>query len=88
MPKLLRCLCGTSGQHNAWANREYVLEAVKDNGLALKLAAKALKGDHEVVMEAVKQRGGALEYAAEALKSDRKIVLEAGLATCSRSYEG
>ena len=53
------------------------IEAVKENGLALKNASDSLKADRELVLEAVKEDGGALEYADESLKADREVVLEA-----------
>ncbi len=40
------------------AEREVVLKAVKENGEALKRAAKSLRADREVVLEAVKVGGG------------------------------
>ena len=43
-------------------DREIVLEAVKQYGVALEFASAALKDDREIV-EAVKQNGFALEYA-------------------------
>ena len=54
-----------------------MLEAVKQNGNALKYASAALKDDREFVLEAVKQDGSALEYASAALQGDREFVLEA-----------
>ena len=53
------------------------LDAVKQNGAALRHASQELKGDREVVLEAVKQNGAALRYASEELKRDREVVLEA-----------
>ena len=58
-------------------DREIVLEAVKNDGSALKYASENLKEDREIVLEAVKNDGSALEYASENLKEDREIVLEA-----------
>ena len=62
---------------NENSSRDEVLEAVKQDGNALKFASDELKGDRVVVMEAVKQNGWALEYAAEELRGDREVVLEA-----------
>jgi len=59
------------------ADREVVLEAVKNNGNALAYAAEDLRCDREIVMEAVKNNGKALAYAAEDLRCDREIVMEA-----------
>ena len=38
-------------------NREIVMEAVKQNGNALRYASEDLMRDSEIVMEAVKQNG-------------------------------
>jgi hypothetical protein len=59
------------------ADREVILEAVKNNGKALAYAAEDLRCDREIVMEAVKNNGKALAYAAEDLRCDREIVMEA-----------
>ena len=55
--------------------REIMMEAVKQNGLALKDASAALKCDTEIVMAAVKQKWIALIYASAELQGDREIVL-------------
>ena len=55
-------------------NKNLVIEAVKQNGLALEYASNALKNDKEIVTIAVKQNGLALEYASNALKNDKEIV--------------
>ena len=57
-----------------------MMEIVKRQPEALRLASDALKDDREIVLEAVKQDkqdGRALEYASAALKDDREIMLEA-----------
>jgi hypothetical protein len=59
------------------ADRELVLEAVRDNGRAFEFASDTLKADRELVLEAVKNDGGSLEFASYTLKADREIVLEA-----------
>ena len=41
-----------------WADRDYVLKAVKEDGKALERAAKSLQADREVVLEAVRQGVG------------------------------
>jgi len=48
---------------NEFSNRESVLAAVTQNGLALYYASEALKADPGVVRAAVTQNGLALEYA-------------------------
>ncbi|EFC46884.1 predicted protein [Naegleria gruberi] len=62
---------------NEWADRKYVLEAVKQDGSALEDADSSFKKDREIVLEAVKQNGWALQYADSSFKKDREIVLEA-----------
>ena len=58
-------------------NRSIVLEALKNDGLALRFISTEFKNDREIVLEAVKSSGKALEYASDELKNDREIVLEA-----------
>jgi len=58
-------------------DKEIVMEAVKDYGLALGWADNSLKRDKEIVLAAVKQGGYSLEYADESLKRDKEFVLEA-----------
>ena len=60
-----------------WADRDCVLEAVRQNGQVLVCAADNLRADREVVLEAVKLDGSALQYADESLRADRKVVLAA-----------
>ena len=45
------------------SDREIVMAAVKQNGLALCYAAELLRGDHEIVMQAVTQNGFAIQHA-------------------------
>ena len=58
-------------------DREEMLEAVKNNGGALKFASDTLKADREVVLEAVRSDGYAIQYASDTLKDDREVVIEA-----------
>eukprot|EP01047_Picozoa_sp_COSAG01_P036559 COSAG01_NODE_2860_length_6960_cov_3.226094_3_plen_195_part_00 len=44
------------------------------NGLSLRYAAEALRGDAEIVSAAVRCNGVALQYASEALRGDAEIV--------------
>ena len=46
-----------------------MLEAVKQDGLALRYAAGTLKEDRGIVLEAVEQDGLALEYVAGTLQA-------------------
>ena len=62
---------------NLRTDRTIVLEAVKQNGLALKYASEELRNDRTIVLEALKQYVFALEYASEELRNDREFVLEA-----------
>ena len=54
-----------------------MMEIVKRQPVALRLASAALKDDHEIVLEAVKQDGNALKYASVALQNDHEFILEA-----------
>ena len=55
-----------------------MMEIVKRQPMALRLASAALKDDREIVLEAVKRYGNALYYASAALQDDREIVDYAG----------
>ena len=58
------------------ADREIVLAAVKQNGLALEHAAAELQANHEIVLAAMLQNTEAHQYASEEIrKSDRPIQL-------------
>ena len=59
------------------SNKQFVLEAVRQNGFALEVACEDLRSDKEVVMEAVRRNGRALEFACEDLRSDKEVVMEA-----------
>ena len=63
------------------ADRELVLEAVKNRASALEYANDAFKADREGVLEAVKNAvknyGYALKYADDSLTNDREFMLEA-----------
>ena len=69
--------------HRKWTScrfsesRVFMMEIVKRQPVALRLASDALKDDREIVLEAVKQYGDCLKYASVALQDDREIVLEA-----------
>ncbi len=58
-------------------DREIILAAVNQVGLALFYADISLRKDREIVLAAVQQTGGALAYAGKSLKKDREIVLAA-----------
>ena len=56
-------------------NKELVLIAVKQNGMALEYASKELQNDKEVVMAAVKNNPEAIKYASEELQNNPFILL-------------
>eukprot|EP00971_Amphidinium_carterae_P288998 5738542-Amphidinium_carterae.1 len=59
---------------------EFVLRAVKADGLDLQFAAPSCRADPEIVLAAVKQSGYALAWAGESCRGDRKIVMKAVVA--------
>jgi uncharacterized protein YdeI (YjbR/CyaY-like superfamily) len=58
-------------------DKQVVLAAVAQDGLALQFAAEALRADKEFMLAAVAQNGRALYFAAEALRADKQVVLAA-----------
>ena len=58
-------------------DKEFILEAVKLNGLALEYADDNLRKDKEVVLAAVQQNGQALRFASYEKKNDTEVVLAA-----------
>jgi len=58
-------------------NREVVLAAVKQNGLALGFATAELRVDKGLVLAAVVQNGLALEFATAELQANNRVVLAA-----------
>ena len=63
-------------------DREVVMSAVAQSGLALEYATEEMRGDREVVMSAVAEDAYALQYATEEMKGDREVVM-AAVVTCS-----
>ena len=59
-----------------WNNKEEVLEAVKEDGHALKQASEDLRADREVVLAVVKQSRYAIMYANDSLKNDPEFMKE------------
>ena len=58
-----------------WNDKEFVLERVKQNGLALEFASEELRNDLEVVIEAIKQDLNAINFASpEVIKAMREFV--------------
>ena len=62
---------------NKWNDKDFVLEAVHQNGESLQHASEELKNDKDIVLEAVKQDGYSLRYASEELRNNKKIAFEA-----------
>jgi len=60
-----------------WNEREFVLEAVKQDGRALGYASEELRTDREVVLEAMKN-GGSLYEASKELSNDPELRKLAG----------
>ena len=60
-------------------NKDVVLQAVKNNGIALMCASARLKDDKEVVLQAMNKDGCALQYASVRLRDDKEVVLQAVL---------
>ena len=58
-------------------DRNFILSAVKQDGLALQYADVSLKKDREIVFAAVNQNGWAFQFADESLKKDREFILSA-----------
>ena len=59
------------------ADRQVVLAAVTQDGLALRFASDLLKDDREVVLAAVTQNGLALTFASDSLKAESYVVFTA-----------
>eukprot|EP00971_Amphidinium_carterae_P210982 4186501-Amphidinium_carterae.1 len=59
------------------ADREEILAAVQQDGLALRTAAESCRSDRVIVLAAVQQNALALQFAAESCRSDHEIVLAA-----------
>ena len=55
------------------ADKELMLEAVKQDGQLLYYASKELRDDKEVVTEAIKNKWLILKYASKRLRSDKEI---------------
>ncbi|KIC75891.1 hypothetical protein DB41_GZ00550 [Neochlamydia sp. TUME1] len=55
-------------------HKEFVLTAVRQNGLALDYASQELQNDREVVLTAVQQNASAVRYASQELQNDPIII--------------
>jgi len=67
-------------------NRDVVLAAVTQSGLALRYTDVEFRSDKDVALAAVRQSGLALQYASDDLRNDKSVVLEATRVT-GRSLE-
>ena len=59
------------------SDKDVLLDAVENNGLALSYASKNLQNDKYVVLAAVTKDGNALQFASERLQNDKDVVLAA-----------
>jgi len=65
-------------QKEVWrADKDVLLAAVQNDGLALQFGVPKLRGDRDIVLQAVRQKGTALGSASDELRNDVEIVLEA-----------
>lgn len=55
-------------------NREYVLNAVSNQGNLLEFASEELKNDKEIVLAAIENNPEALEFVSDKLKEDKDVV--------------
>lgn len=58
-------------------NKELVLEAVQQDGMALHFAHEEVRSDKEVVTKAVEKNGFVLKFASETSRGDKEIVMQA-----------
>ena len=56
-------------------NKEYVMQAVKENGKLLEFAALEFHDDEEVVKAALEQDGEAMEFVSNRLKDNKEMML-------------
>lgn len=60
-------------------DKKELLEAIKQDGLALHYASDKMRDDKKIVLKAVKQDGYALRFASERLRNDIELVYEANI---------
>ena len=58
----------------SWKYKSFVLETVKEDGIALEYADKSLKKDKSIVLVAIKQDAEAFEFVDESLKNDPDVI--------------
>lgn len=56
------------------ADKDVVMEAVKNKGIIVKYASKKLKEDKDIAIEAIKQNKKAFEFLGENIKKDENIL--------------
>ena len=59
------------------ADRAFVLDSCRRNGLVLAFVCALFQADREIVLAAVKQHGHALQHASLSLRADKEVVLAA-----------
>ena len=64
-------------QHEAMSDRNFIIDVVKQHGVALSYVSAKLQRDKIVVIIAVNQNGLALRVANSALRGDKEVVTEA-----------
>ena len=62
-------------------DRQVVLAAVAQDGLALEFASETLRNDRQVVLAAIAQWCYALQFASDALRNDRQVTWRLRLTT-------
>ena len=62
---------------DGFLDKELVLEAVKQNGMALQYADERLRADKQVVLAAVKQNPDAVDLVHHCLRNDKEVWLTA-----------
>lgn len=65
-----------------WNNKAEVLEAVKNDGRAVKYASPRLRDDKKIILIAVKQYGWAIEFASKRLQRNKDVIREAVKSGC------
>eukprot|EP00405_Crypthecodinium_cohnii_P058794 CAMPEP_0206632326 /NCGR_PEP_ID=MMETSP0325_2-20121206/68826_1 /ASSEMBLY_ACC=CAM_ASM_000347 /TAXON_ID=2866 /ORGANISM="Crypthecodinium cohnii, Strain Seligo" /LENGTH=192 /DNA_ID=CAMNT_0054157803 /DNA_START=15 /DNA_END=590 /DNA_ORIENTATION=- len=58
-----------------WADKDVVIEAVKQDGQILASASEELRADKQVVLEAVKQSSSAFRFTTPSLQKDEDLLL-------------
>lgn len=56
------------------ADKDVVMEAVKNKGIIVKYASKKLKEDKDIAIEAIKQNKKAFEFLGENIKKNEEVL--------------